>query len=283
MILTVTIIALLFAGALFAVGFAVVDRGDDMSRRLAELDPFPAESARNDRIVHSLVDAKQQVVLSGRFAEAGWYKTTIIELHADALGRRRRARRDRCAGIAPSSTRRCSSWPGPTLVAAIVGFIAPSFVLDSAVKSRKAQIARRIPDLLDMVSTTVEAGTALNGALAVAVTRMEGPLSEEFRMTLSDIRVGMPRADALTALARRVQQVDLSSVVTALVQTETLGGNIAHVLDELAEEARNRRMSRAEEAAAKLPVKMVIPMALFMLPALFVMIFGPVAAEMLNK
>jgi tight adherence protein C len=282
MILTVTIIALLLAGALFAVGFAVVDRGDDMSRRLAELDPFPAESARNDKIVHSLVDAKQQVVLSGRFAEAGWYKTTVVSFTFARLG----IALTLGAGAAlvaallhaPLLALACA-----TLISAIVGFIAPSFYLDNAVKSRKAQIARRIPDLLDMVSTTVEAGTALNGAIAVAVTRMTGPLSEEFRMTLSDIRVGMPRADALTALARRVQQIDLSSVVTALVQTERLGGNIAHVLDELAEEARNRRMARAEEAAAKLPVKMVIPMALFMLPALFVMIFGPVAAEMLNK
>jgi tight adherence protein C len=282
MILTVTIIALLFAGALFAVGFAVVDRGDDMSRRLAELDPFPAESARNDKIVHSLVDAKQQVLLSGRFAEAGWYKTTVVSFTLTRLGV--------ALGLGAGGALTGALMHSPllaiavgTLVCAIVGFIAPSFVLDNAVKSRKAQIARRIPDLLDMVSTTVEAGTALNGALAVAVTRMQGPLSEEFRMTLSDIRVGMPRVDALTALARRVQQIDLSSVVTALVQTERLGGNVAHVLDELAEEARNRRMSRAEEAAAKLPVKMVIPMALFMLPALFVMIFGPVAAEMLNK
>jgi tight adherence protein C len=282
MILTVTIIALLFAGALFAVGFAVVDRGDDMSRRLAELDPFPAESARNDKIVHSLVDAKQQVVLSGRFAEAGWYKTTVITFTLTRLGV--------AVALAAGGALVALLLHAPifvvalaTLVCAIVGFIAPSFVLDNAVKSRKAQIARRIPDLLDMVSTTVEAGTALNGALAVAVTRMQGPLSEEFRMTLSDIRVGMPRVDALTALARRVQQIDLSSVVTALVQTERLGGNVAHVLDELAEEARNRRMSRAEEAAAKLPVKMVIPMALFMLPALFVMIFGPVAAEMMSK
>jgi tight adherence protein C len=282
MILTVTIIALLFAGALFAVGFAVVDRGDDMSRRLAELDPFPAESARNDKIVHSLVDAKQQVLLSGRFAEAGWYKTTVITFTLTRLGV--------AIALAAGGALVGLLLHAPlfvvalaTLVCAIVGFIAPSFVLDNAVKSRKAQIARRIPDLLDMVSTTVEAGTALNGALAVAVTRMQGPLSEEFRMTLSDIRVGMPRVDALTALARRVQQIDLSSVVTALVQTERLGGNVAHVLDELAEEARNRRMSRAEEAAAKLPVKMVIPMALFMLPALFVMIFGPVAAEMMSK
>jgi tight adherence protein C len=282
MILTVTIIALLFAGALFAVGFAVVDRGDDMSRRLAELDPFPAESARNDKIVHSLVDAKQQVLLSGRFAEAGWYKTTVITFTLTRLGV---AIALAAGGALVALLLHAALFVVAlaTLVCAIVGFIAPSFVLDNAVKSRKAQIARRIPDLLDMVSTTVEAGTALNGALAVAVTRMQGPLSEEFRMTLSDIRVGMPRVDALTALARRVQQIDLSSVVTALVQTERLGGNVAHVLDELAEEARNRRMSRAEEAAAKLPVKMVIPMALFMLPALFVMIFGPVAAEMMSK
>jgi tight adherence protein C len=282
MILTVAIIALLFAGALFAVGFAVVDRGDDMSRRLAELDPFPAENARNDKIVESLVDARQQVLLSGRFAEAGWYKTTVISFTLTRLGA---AVALAAAGALIAGLMHASLFimAVAALVAAIVGFIAPSFVLDSAVRKRKAQIARRVPDLLDMVSTTVEAGTALNGALAIAVTRMQGPLSEEFRMTLSDIRIGMPRADALTALARRVQQVDLTSVVTALVQTERLGGNVAHVLDELAEEARNRRMSRAEEAAAKLPVKMVIPMALFMLPALFVMIFGPVAAEMLNK
>ena len=282
MILTVAIIALLFAGALFAVGFAVVDRGDDMSRRLAELDPFPAENARNDKIVESLVDAKQQVLLSGRFAEAGWYKTTVISFTFTRIGA--------ALGLAAGAALVAALFHAglffialAALVGAIVGFIAPSFVLDNAIRSRKAEIARRIPDLLDMVSTTVEAGTALNQALAVAVTRMQGALSEEFRMTLSDIRVGMARADALTALARRVQQVDLTSVVTALVQTEKLGGNIAHVLDELAEESRHRRMSRAEEAAAKLPVKMVIPMALFMLPALFVMIFGPVAAEMLNK
>ena len=84
-------------------------------------------------------------------------------------------------------------------------------------------------------------------------------------------------------MSRRVNQIDLASVVTALVQTERLGGNVAQVLDELAEEARSRRLNRAEELAAKIPVKMVIPMALFMLPALLVMIFGPVAAQLLNK
>ena len=122
------------------------------------------------------------------------------------------------------------------VVGLVVGYIMPTFSLDGAIKKRKTAIARRLPDLLDMVSTTVEAGTALNGALAIAVTRLEGPLADEFRMTLSDIRVGVNRADALTALSRRVKQIDLASVVTALVQTERLGGNVAQVLDELAEE-----------------------------------------------
>jgi tight adherence protein C len=140
-----------------------------------------------------------------------------------------------------------------------------------------------MPDWLDTVSSTVEAGTALNAALAMSLDAIHGPLADELREVLADVRIGRSRADALTAMAQRVRQVDLSSTVTAMVQTERLGGNIGHVLDELAAEARHRRLSRAEELAAQLPVKMVIPMALFMLPALMVMIFGPVVADLMAK
>ncbi|GAC1577271.1 MAG: hypothetical protein NVS3B7_10530 [Candidatus Elarobacter sp.] len=279
----VIVIALLLTGALFAVGVALLDRGDDMKRRLAELDrSAPADNARAGSIVRSLVDDKQRVVLGGRFAEAGWYETTVVGFTMWRVS----------GGVCLASLLALGGAlmhlsPLITLLASgaglAVGFIGPSFVLDSQIKRRKTEIARRLPDMLDIVSTTVEAGTALNGALAMAVQRMNGPLADEFRMTLTDIRVGMARTDALTAMARRVQQVDLTSLVTALVQTERLGGNVASVLDELAEEARSRRLGRAEEQAAKIPVKMVIPMALFMLPALMVIIFGPVAAELLNR
>jgi tight adherence protein C len=102
-------------------------------------------------------------------------------------------------------------------------------------------------------------------------------------MVLSDVRLGRNRADAFNSMAQRVHQVDLSSLVMAIVQTERLGGNIGHVLDELADEARSRRLQRAEGIAAALPVKMVLPMAFFMLPALFVMIFAPVIAELVGK
>ncbi len=278
----VLLIALLLTGALFAGGVAILDRGDDMKRRLAELERNPAQVERAHKIVRSLVDEKERAALSTRFAQAGWYETTVVAFTLTrltlAIG----------GGSIAALGAALNHLPMTMLAmvgggAAVFGFIAPSFVLDSAIKKRKSELARRIPDLLDMISTTVEAGTALNGALAIAVTRMQGPLAEEFRMTLSDIRLGMSRTDALTAMSRRVQQEDLSSLCTAFIQTERLGGNIAHVLDELAEEARSRRLGRAEELAARIPVKMVIPMAFFMLPALLVVIFGPVAAELMNQ
>jgi tight adherence protein C len=279
----VIVIALLFSGALFAVGFALLDRGDDMKRRLAELEGAPlTDTERGGGIVRSLVDDKERAALSSRFAEAGWYATTVA-----SFTRWRVCIAAGLASLLALGGALAHLSPLATVVAGCcglaAGFIAPSFVVDSAIKRRKTEISRRLPDLLDIVSTTVEAGTALNGALGIAVNRMQGPLADEFRMTLSDIRVGMARTDAFTAMARRVKQIDLSSLVTALVQTERLGGNLASVLDELSEEARSRRLGRAEEQAAKIPVKMVIPMAFFMLPALLVIIFGPVAAELLNR
>jgi tight adherence protein C len=168
-------------------------------------------------------------------------------------------------------------------VVAVFGLAIPSFSLDKAIAKRKHDIGRRIPDFLDMVSTTVEAGVALNSALAIATASIKGPLAEELEMVLSDVRLGRNRADAFNSMAQRVHQVDLSSLVMAIVQTERLGGNIGHVLDELADEARSRRLQRAEGIAAALPVKMVLPMAFFMLPALFVMIFAPVVAELVGK
>jgi tight adherence protein C len=279
----VLVIAILTTGALFGLGFALLDRGDDMERRLAELERAPADdNQRGGKIVRSLVDEKERAALGTRFAEAGWYSTTVVSFTmwriSLALG----------AGALAALGAQLSQMSLMYIVIVgggglALGFVFPSFVLDAASRKRKSDIARRLPDFLDIVSTTVEAGTALNGALAIAVTRMQGALADEFRMTLSDIRVGMSRTDALTAMARRVKHIDLTSLVTALVQTERLGGNIAHLLDELAEETRNRRVARAEELAAKIPVKMVVPMAFFMLPALLVMIFGPVAAQLLNQ
>jgi len=155
--------------------------------------------------------------------------------------------------------------------------------LKIAVQKRKVAIQRALPDLLDMLSTTVQAGLAFNAALIHAQEVAVGPLAEEIKAVLSEIRLGRSRADAMKSMASRVRQEQLSTTVTAIIQAERLGSNLANVLEELSEETRNRRMVRAEEIANLMPTKMVIPMALFMLPALFVMIFGGVAAEYMGK
>jgi tight adherence protein C len=109
-----------------------------------------------------------------------------------------------------------------------------------------------------------------------------GPLKSELTATLSEIRLGRSRTDALNAMAERVNENSITMMVMAIVQAEKLGSNLADVLQELSMDARDRRWMRAEEKAAQLPIKMIIPMAMFMIPSLYLMIFGPVIAELLQ-
>jgi tight adherence protein C len=164
-----------------------------------------------------------------------------------------------------------------------IGMYFPLSQLKSAVAARKIAITKALPDLLDMLASTVQAGLAFNAALASSQETAVGPLGDEIKAMLSEVRLGRSRSDALKSMAARVRVEQLSTTVTAIVQAERLGSNLANVLEELAEEVRNRRMTRAEEIANLMPTKMVIPMALFMLPALFVMIFGGVVAQYLSQ
>ncbi len=275
-------IAALCAATLFAVTVALLGFRSDASRRVAELDWTQRERANagQSKVVSKILSGVDKTAVGAKLAEAGWYKTSVKRFVMSRF-----VAAGAGIGIAFFATLILNQAHFLFLAAIIlggVGMIAPSFVIDGAIKKRKEAIGRRIPDLLDMVSTTVEAGTALNSALASATSSFDGPLAEEIAIVLSDVRLGRSRADAFNAMGQRAKQQDLSSMVTAIVQTERLGGNIGDVLDELAQEARARRLSRAEEIAAKLPVLMILPMAFFMLPALFVMIFTPVVANMLK-
>ena len=272
-----------FAATIYLVAMAVLGNRSDVSRVVAQLEDTatPHTHHRTAPIVQHLLSGIDKTAVAARLAEAGWYGTTVTKFVA--------ARFICAVGVGVFAVFMLFLMDMVSIVnllfcalAGGFGFSLPSFALDSAIKKRKHAIGHRIPDMLDMVSTTVEAGVALNSALATATASMKGPLAEEIEMVLSDIRLGRNRADAFNSMAQRAHQVDLSSFVMAIVQTERLGGNIGHVLDELAEEARSRRLQRAEEIAGALPVKMVIPMAFLMLPALFVMIFTPIAAQLMG-
>lgn len=278
-ILIFGIAILLIGGGLTAVFFLY--RGNDVHRRLAELNLDSAEKGQaggGGVAIHKLLDDSQRRTLARRLTEGGWYDVTPIRMVAYSLiGGGCGAILGVLAGIYMGKIDVMSV--GMFVVLTIVGFATPTGLLDRAIAARKKSIQRELPNFLDMVATSVEAGTALSQSLNVAMDAVSGPLRKELELVNDDIRLGRSRGEALAAMAHRVREPDLTTCVTAIVQAERLGGNISAVLDSLASEARERRMLRAEEMAASLPVKMVFPMAFFMLPSLLLIIFGGIAAQ----
>jgi tight adherence protein C len=167
-------------------------------------------------------------------------------------------------------------------LSAVAAYV-PFMQLNGAVKKRKADIVRAFPDFLDMLASTVQAGLAINAAFQTAAPTLRGPLGDELRTALSEMRLGRSRADALRGMAERIDNVDVTNAMRAIVQAEKLGTSLSKVLQELSAEGRERRIMSAEEFAAQVPVKMTIPMALFMLPAIFTIIFGAVIADYFSR
>lgn len=158
---------------------------------------------------------------------------------------------------------------------------SPLYYMNRAIQKRQEDVQRTLPDFLDMIASTVGAGLAMNAALAYAVDAAPGALGDEMKEALAEVRLGRGRAEALKAAAARLDQEEFSTTVAAITQAERLGANVGQILGELADDTRNHRLMNVETEAAKLPVKMVFPMAFFLLPALMVIIFGALIAHYL--
>jgi tight adherence protein C len=158
----------------------------------------------------------------------------------------------------------------------MVAFFVPDLLLRAAADRRAELITDALPDLLDQVTIAVEAGLDFESALSRSTSGQDHPLAIEFLRTLQDVRLGASRADALTALAERSQVDDLKSVVLSLRQADSLGVPLAKTLRTLSNEMREKRRYRAEEKAQRLPTLMIFPLGLCILPALFIVILGPV-------
>jgi tight adherence protein C len=156
-----------------------------------------------------------------------------------------------------------------------VGFWLPDIVLQRVIETRQTSIRRNLPDVLDLLVVSVEAGVGFDGAMQRVVDKSRGALADELARVLEQVRLGKSRAEALRRMGERTQVADLISFVAAVQQAETLGVSIAKVLRAQADAARERRSQRAREAAAKLPVKLLFPLVFFIFPALFVVILGP--------
>jgi tight adherence protein C len=161
------------------------------------------------------------------------------------------------------------------LAAAALGYMLPNYWLKSHIRKRQDIIQRALPDALDMLTICVEAGLAFESALQRVSDQWAGPLSDEFGRVVAEMRLGVPRPQALRRLAERCDVLDVSSFVAVLVQADTMGTSIAQVLHSQADQMRVLRRQRAEEKANKAPIKVLVAMLLFIFPALFVVILGP--------
>ena len=161
------------------------------------------------------------------------------------------------------------------IIGALLGYTIPEFWLGGRVKKRQKAILLMIPDALDLLTISVRAGLGFDAALAKVVEKLQGPLSDEFRRALAEVRVGKARRDALRDIVARTEVAPLTNFIGAIIQAEQLGVSISKVLQVQSEQLRIERRQRAEEMAAKAPIKMLFPLVGCIFPSLFIVILGP--------
>ncbi|HUQ64241.1 MAG TPA: type II secretion system F family protein [Acidimicrobiales bacterium] len=163
--------------------------------------------------------------------------------------------------------------------AGLVGYLGPDALLSHLASARQLRISNQLPDTLDQLTICVEAGLSFDAALARTSRSGSGPLAIEISRMMQELRVGVPRADALSNLLERTDVPELRQFVHAVVQAETYGVPISRVLRIQATEQREKRRFRAEERAMKLPVKVIFPLVFCILPTLFIVVLGPAGIQ----
>lgn len=168
------------------------------------------------------------------------------------------------------------------LTGAFCGFHAPGFSLHQRAQERSEQVRRALPDALDVLTISVEAGLGFDAAVQQVAHRTEGPLADELARMLREMQLGRSRAEALRGLAERSTVVELRGFAGAMVQADGLGIPIAQVLRVQAAEIRLKRRQQAEEKAQKVPVKMTVPLVFCILPCLGIVVMGPALLQMME-
>ena len=164
---------------------------------------------------------------------------------------------------------------GMGVIGLLMGYTVPEFWLGGRVKKRQHAILLQIPDALDLLTISVRAGLGFDAALGKVVEKLVGPLTEEFRRALAEVRVGKARREALRDIVPRTEVAPLTNFIGAIIQAEQLGVSISKVLQVQSEQLRIERRQRAEEQAAKAPIKMLFPLVGCIFPSLFIVILGP--------
>jgi tight adherence protein C len=167
-------------------------------------------------------------------------------------------------------------------VAAVLGWRGPLIWVKRRARQRMEQIDYEIPELIDLLVTTVEAGMSFSASLQLATRRFKGPLGQELRLAIQEQEMGLATNEALENMLTRANTSAMRSFVRSVLQVETLGVSIGKVLRDLAVEMRKRRRQQAEERAQKAPTKMLFPLILLIFPAIFLVLLGPAAISILK-
>jgi tight adherence protein C len=163
-----------------------------------------------------------------------------------------------------------------------IGFVAPDYVLTLKARGRREAVRSDLPDALDLLAVSVEAGLGFDGAVTKLTDYMHGPLIDEFGMMLAETRIGESRAVALKKMAERVDAPELSTFVRAVLQAEQLGISLGRILRVQATDSRLRRQAAAEEKAMKAPIKMLFPTVMFIFPAMFIVLLAPAVMNIMK-
>ncbi len=290
---------LLIAGALGLIIYTVFAQADEkkvVRDSLRQLDGYEVENVRDQELLAPISERALVPVLSGltnvgrRFTPVGYVdkvRQKFIaagEGSADAVDRFL-AVRVITVLLIPGAFWFTFMW-NPLgvdgllqiivfLLLALALLLGPDAMLNRRVEERQYDLRRKLPDILDLLTISVEAGLGFEQALDRTIHAVPGALSDEFARMLGETRAGSSRADAMRALEQRTNVPEIRSFVLAILQADTFGVSIGRVLRAQAEEMRIKRRQLAEEKAGKAPVKMLIPMVFCIFPALFVIVLGP--------
>jgi tight adherence protein C len=164
----------------------------------------------------------------------------------------------------------------------LLAFIYPEMAVGRRGRARLARIQRDMPNALDVLAIAVEAGAGFDAAVTLMTSHLEGPLADEFRFMLNELRIGETRTEALRKLAERADVPEMRAFTSAIIQGERLGTPLSRILRSLAADTRRRRQFDAEEHANKMAVKMIFPLVFFIMPAMFIVILGPAVINLVD-
>ncbi len=169
------------------------------------------------------------------------------------------------------------------LIGMTIGLVAPTFILRAIVNGRQEEIGNQLPTVMDILSVSIEAGLGFDAALLKVIERYEGPLIDELALLYREVQMGKPRREAMVSMASRSNVPELQTFVTAVIQSDQFGTPIKNVLRNQAVQLRLNRRQQAQEKGMKAPVKMVIPMVIFIFPVIFIVLLGPTVIQLIRQ